>query len=425
MADPRARFIIGAEDRSARAFSSVRRRFRALASTATSTTNLLRGGLAFLGISATLAGLKNANDRIEKIGRDAQRLKIAPEFLSALGYAAEQSGADLDSVTTGIEKMSRRIQEASRGKGEAIDMLKLMGFSPEAISELARLKPDQLFLRMMRAFEGRKTVGGRNLAIAKIADDEAIRSFGKILDSGGLAGLTKAMDEAGRIGAVISQDDVNKAIALSEGLGRLGAVLQRVMRVFVLEFEPMISSFGQFLVDNMPSIRQTMQDIGDVIGTTAGHISVWVERLTTVAGLFDKIWNKRKKAEASTIPNFQLSPALTDNSAIARVANAGLQRIQQSPVIKALMSMGDYMKRTALEVADPANSEVLSTLRRMTEALSAPTGFATSGQNTAPSVTDSLARTVLQVNDPANLEVVKTLRLMLDQLRADRAAVAG
>ncbi len=64
------------------------------------------------------------------------------EALSELGFAAEQSGADLETLKGSVKKMQKMLFEAASGSEAAQQTLKSLGLS---IADLSKLSPDEQF----------------------------------------------------------------------------------------------------------------------------------------------------------------------------------------------------------------------------------------------------------------------------------------
>src|SRR5580765_1771120 len=64
--------------------------------------------VAFAGVTvsvgAALEGIHNAIDRADKLNDFTQRLGVSAEQMSGWGYAAKQTGTDIDSLGGGLKK---------------------------------------------------------------------------------------------------------------------------------------------------------------------------------------------------------------------------------------------------------------------------------------------------------------------------------
>lgn len=108
--------------------------------------NMITGWAGALGGALSAAGLamfaKKAIDAADAVADGSKKLGISAESYQKLSYAAEQSGASMDSVATAFKKMSSTISDAMAGNKTAIDSLAKLGVS---IDDLKGKSPDQQF----------------------------------------------------------------------------------------------------------------------------------------------------------------------------------------------------------------------------------------------------------------------------------------
>ena len=152
----------------------------------------------------------------------SQRTGASVEALSVLGFAAEQSGVDMESLEAGLRKMQRSIAEAASGSKNAQEALAQLGLTAK---DLVGLAPERQFALIADRID-------------KIADPAmkaaaAMDIFGRggaellPMMEGGAAGLKNWADQARKLGLVISTQDAKAADALGDALGALLAALKR------------------------------------------------------------------------------------------------------------------------------------------------------------------------------------------------------
>ncbi len=70
----------------------------------------------------------------DKATKMAQKIGISAESVQELGYAAGQSGSDMDSLAGGLEKLSKGLKsDLAAGKGPALDALTELGIGSESV----------------------------------------------------------------------------------------------------------------------------------------------------------------------------------------------------------------------------------------------------------------------------------------------------
>ncbi|MCJ7543367.1 MAG: hypothetical protein MUP47_02185, partial [Phycisphaerae bacterium] len=97
------------------------------------------GGAILAPLALSVRNFANVGSALHDM---SQRTGLSVEALSALSYAAEQSGADIESLEKGIRKMQRTITDAAGGSKSAADALGSLGLT---VKDLAGLAPEKQF----------------------------------------------------------------------------------------------------------------------------------------------------------------------------------------------------------------------------------------------------------------------------------------
>ena len=94
------------------------------------------------GLGLALRSFAAVGDNLDKTSR---RTGVAASALAELGFAAEQSGASMETVEKGLFGLSRALFDAERGSAEANESLKRIGLS---INDLKGLAPEEQFQKV-------------------------------------------------------------------------------------------------------------------------------------------------------------------------------------------------------------------------------------------------------------------------------------
>lgn len=176
-------------------------------------------GAALGGIIASASHFASAGSEIADA---SARTDASAENLSALGFAAKQTGTDLGTVEGSFRKMQKTIGEASSGSKQAADALAQIGISA---ADLQGLNPDEQFDKIGRAVAG-VSDSTQRAAIA-------MEIFGKSGTS--IIPLLSDMDalkaQAQALGVVLTNDQANAADALGDSWDALGSAIGGVENV--------------------------------------------------------------------------------------------------------------------------------------------------------------------------------------------------
>ncbi len=228
----------------------------------------LRAVAASAAILAPLAGatkiFASAGDQLDKM---AARTGVSVEALSQLGFAAEQSGADIETLEKGIRTMQRTINDAQRGLSTATDAFDDLGLNVEHI---ASLSPEDQFQTIADAIAGVEDPSKR----AALAMQVLGRAGTQLLP---LLGNIRALRaQADSLGLTISTKDASSAALLTDTLN----ILWRTMRVgaFVIG-----SALAPTIIDLSNRITRIIIAASEWIKANREAV-VWVARVGVAVG---------------------------------------------------------------------------------------------------------------------------------------------
>lgn len=221
--NPTARLDITAENRTKPAFDAVRRSMRDVEGATSSLHNTLAGlgvGLSLGGLAAFIKGTINSQDELSKL---SQRVGVSVESLSALNYAAGLSDVSLDSLATGLKKLSVNMADTQANTGEARYAFRALNIDVEA-SRGALKSSEQVLLEIADRFAGMEDGAGKTALAVKIFG-RAGADLIPLLNQGS-RGLRENAEEARRFGLVISTEAAKKAEEFNDNLRRISESLR-------------------------------------------------------------------------------------------------------------------------------------------------------------------------------------------------------
>ena len=140
------KITISAIDKTKKAFSGVKSGLKAVSKAAFS----MKGALvAAAGPAAVGLLIKQSLTAIDTLKKTADKIGTTTEALSALQYAAEITGVQVETVNMATQRFTRRLAEAAKGTGEAKGALQELGINAE---ELKRKSLDEQMLDLADAF---------------------------------------------------------------------------------------------------------------------------------------------------------------------------------------------------------------------------------------------------------------------------------
>lgn len=177
-------------------------------------TAVMAAGLAgAAALTVAVASFANVGSELQDA---SDRTGASVEALSALGYAAKQSGTDLGAVEKGMSKLQKAVSEAASGSKTAQDALRGVGTSAK---ELKGLSADEQLLKVAEGLQGIKDPGARAAAAMDLfgkSGTELIPFLGQ-----GADGIKHLTGEAERLGITMSGEDAQAAAALGDAWDKL------------------------------------------------------------------------------------------------------------------------------------------------------------------------------------------------------------
>ena len=215
-------------------------------------------GLKAIGLgSAILAPLGAAAKTFADMGSRmwdmAKRTGVSVEALSALSYAAEQSGAGVDAFENGIRRMQRTLYDAGRGLSTATDALGELGLT---IQDLEGLSPEAQFRQLADRLD-RIEDPSRKAAIAMTIFGRSGTELLPMLE-GGAAALDAYEKHARDLGLIMSTEDAAAADVFGDALSDLWKVLK--MSAFAVG----------------AALAPTLKDLSERIVRAAKTVTEWV-----------------------------------------------------------------------------------------------------------------------------------------------------
>jgi hypothetical protein len=276
----------------------------------------LQAGFAGAAVFAPLAAASGAYAQHgEQLDLNSKKTGVSVEDLSTLGYAAQQSGVDTDSLTVALNKMGRTLTQAQQGSRQATDAFRTLGID---LQSLTRLNPDQRFKAIADALA--------DVSDPSVRAAEAMAIFGRagaqllpLLDQGS-SGIQAMEDHAKALGLQWSGPDAAAATQFSQALRDMWDVGRRLVELIGSAVAPVMKQAAQLLtvagvgaqnfIKNHQELLQTIvkvagavvlfgggliilgttiQVAGIAIGAVASVLGIFVTALTTIWALFNPV----------------------------------------------------------------------------------------------------------------------------------------
>jgi hypothetical protein len=251
-------------------------------------------GTAVLGpILAATKAFANAGDALHKM---AARTGTSAEFLSALGYAANLGGTDIDTCEKAIRRLQRAAYEASTGTESYAEAFDVLGVSATAAD--GQLKDTETLFRDTVAALSRLENETQKAALAQELFGRSGTALLPML-SEGEKGFNAAMAEAKQLGHVIGGEDTKAAAALTDAWARvtlgakrlyvqIGSALAPTLTVLFNRIAPLVAKTIDWIGQNKALITTVAATATGLVAAGGGLIvlGATLSAAGTVAGTF-------------------------------------------------------------------------------------------------------------------------------------------
>jgi hypothetical protein len=222
------------------------------------------GGILAAGsgiVAPLLASVKTFADMGDALDEMSQRTGVSVETLSALGYAAKLTGADLSDVETALKFLQKNLANAASGSKEANANFAQLGLS---VAQLQQMSPEAQFEAVSKALGSVTDQSTRTqLAMSLLG-----RSGTMILPMTKDIAALKA--EAERLGMVMSTQDAKAAAELSDTIDRLWMSVKMAAASIGSALAPVINEWGNALRETATAARKWVQEHADLVRTALG-----------------------------------------------------------------------------------------------------------------------------------------------------------
>lgn len=233
---------IGAQDNASRVIQRVRGSVGLLQSSvvqARASVALASAAITGLAVGAGAAVKKMVDDFSEAgdlIHKTSLRTKLSAEFLSQIGFAAEQSGTSLDQLSQAMFRAFRRIGNAQTGTGPAARAMKELGLNAR---QLSAMRPERQFFALADAINAVDDANRRSQMGFEIFGDNW-RQIAPLIESGTdeIRELMKQMD---RLGGTLTGEQARAAAEYTDSINELTTALRGLRNELSAELAPSLT----------------------------------------------------------------------------------------------------------------------------------------------------------------------------------------
>ncbi len=233
-------------------------------------------GGATAAVGGLLAVTSKTTAYADEIDKLSERTGINREELQRWKYAAEQSGADIGKLETGVKTLSGVMDEAIRGNAKASEAFGQLGIS---IDDLKTRSQEDIFNQIMNSLGDMEQGAQRNA----LGNDLLGKSYTEMLPllNAGADGMDALKNRADELGIVMSEDMVKSNVKLADTMEDVKSSFGGIVREMTGAFLPILQQFSEFIIANMPAIKSIVSGVFEGIGSAVTAVLPFLMQLIT------------------------------------------------------------------------------------------------------------------------------------------------
>ena len=243
MATESVSIIIKAFDQTQKALRSIQAAFAKLSKVFFNFKTALVGAVGAGGLGLLITQSLKSTDALAKT---ASKIGTTTEALSALQYAGQLTGVQVDTMNMALQRFTRRASEAAVGTGEAKGALRELNVDAR---RLVRLPLDERMLVLADAFEQVENESDRLRLAFKLFDSEGaalVNTLGQ-----GRQGLAEMLGEARSLGVVMSSNAAEGVEDANDALFRMQSLFGGIIKQTVAALAPAISALADMMTQKV------------------------------------------------------------------------------------------------------------------------------------------------------------------------------
>ena len=229
------------------------------------------GIVAGTATAILVATTKQSLGQIDQLAKTADQMGITTEALATFQHLGELTGVSNEKMNSSLERMVKRLGEASSGQGAAKKTLDDLNLSAK---ELIQLSPDEQYRKIASEIRELSTQSEKAAAVAAIFGREGVALLNTI-EAGDEAFIAAAKD-AELFGTAVSRIEAAQVEAANDSFERVQEVLRGVSRTITVQLAPILKVISDRFVE-------AARDSGGFSDTISTGMEMAVEAVSFLA----------------------------------------------------------------------------------------------------------------------------------------------
>ena len=315
--------------------TSLRRLDTGIKRTISNFKGLLIIGVVLAGIRKFNTALGTSIQRIDKLAKTSAKLGTTTESLRSLQVAGELTGVGVDKLNMAVQRATRRIAEAARGTGEAVNALAELNLEADVLNKLPL---DEKIGAIADAFAKVENPADRVRLAMKLFDSEGVDLVNTLaLGSEALQELRKELE---RYGVLVSKQDAAKVEQLNDAWTSMKLAVEGIANTVLTAVAPILTDMVINTRNWIIAFRNVIKVIDDaataiVSNLVAQGFNALIISLERASGLFIALGGHSQVMAGVAVSAFKFVIATIDKmmDATENRINSLLRAINDNPFL--------------------------------------------------------------------------------------------
>lgn len=242
-------------------------------------------GKAVAGVTAAAAGLtaaafaatKKVTEGFDNIAKSSTKLGVSTDAYQEMDYWAGQNGISSQTMERAVGRLNQRIGLAADGNEKYSSALQNLGVDMEGVRD-GTLSTEDAMAQSIQALSEMSSESEKSAAASELFGTKMARDLMPALQDGSLS-LEEAAQKAKELGIVIDGDTLSAAEDFQDTWDDLSRSFSAVGQQIFAQLMPAFQAFMEWVLENLPAIRESFQFVFDFIGQIINTATEWFQSL--------------------------------------------------------------------------------------------------------------------------------------------------
>lgn len=243
-------------------------------------TAIAGGGVALLGVA------KNASTVSDRVDKMSAKMGISKKGFQEWSYVMAQNGMDIDKMQVGMKTLVAQMGGAATGNKKSAASFKELGVS--VTDSKGKLKDQEVMMNEVIMKLAQMPEGTEKARLATLLFGKSGVEMAPMLATGA-KGIQDLKDRSHELGLVMSDEAVTAGVVFGDTMDDVTSSLGMVATNVGTAVMPIIQTFLDWLLSNMPMIQAVMSTVfGAIQSLVTGAVDVFSKYLMpTFQAIYD------------------------------------------------------------------------------------------------------------------------------------------